>query len=277
LKINRLVIKISSVSCFAFALILLFSNCKTSKTTTTTPTPIAETSKINTISDVLAILEKNQIKPEWMSGSVGLDYEGKPMNISGSMSIRYRRDSLIWVSIKKFGFEGARAKITKDSVLVVNYIQGNYIAENLTYLEKKYGLPADFNTVQNILLGNPIFLTDKSKLKMERDATTNDLILRGGDDKWQTTYRLNPNDFSIKSMLFEQPLAQRSLKIECENYQILRGYENDTKKFSFLRRLLLDSPQSGKVKLEMEVDDNIEINVPKNIKFEIPSHYEKMD
>jgi Domain of unknown function (DUF4292) len=277
LKINQLVINKISVSCFAFALILLFNNCKTSKKATATPTPISETSKINTVSDVLAILEKNQIKPEWMSGSVGLDYEGKPMNISGSMSIRYRRDSLIWVSIKKFGFEGARAKITKDSVLLVNYIQSNYIAENLNYLEKKYGLPADFNTIQNILLGNPIFLTDKSKLKMERDAATNDLILRGSDDKWQTTYRLDPTDFSIKSMFFEQPLAQRSLKIECENYQILRGYEGDTKKFAFLRRLLLDSPQSGKVKLEMEVNDNIEINVPKNIKFEIPSHYEKMD
>jgi hypothetical protein len=276
LKINRLVIYKISISCLAFALILFFSNCKTKKITTT-PVPVTEIPKINTISDVLAILEKSQIKPEWMSGSVGLDYEGKPMNISGSMSIRYRRDSLIWVSIKKFGFEGARAKIKTDSVLVVNYIQGNYIAENLNYLEKKYGLPADFSTVQNILLGNPIFLTDKSKLKMERDAATNDLILRGADDKWQTTYRLDANDFSIKSMLFEQPLAQRSLKIECENYQILRGYERDTKKFSFLRRLILDSPQSGKVRLEMEVDDNIEINVPKNIKFEIPSHYEKMD
>jgi Domain of unknown function (DUF4292) len=277
LKINQLVINKISIPCFAIVLILLFNNCKTSKKATSTPTPVSETSKTNTVSDVLAILEKNQIKPEWMSGSVGLDYEGKPMNISGSMSIRYRRDSLIWVSIKKFGFEGARAKITKDSVLLVNYIQSNYIAENLTYLEKKYGLPADFGTVQNILLGNPIFLTDKSKLKMERDAATNDLILRGADDKWQTTYRLDPTDFSIKSMFFEQPLAQRSLKIECENYQILRGYEGDTKKFAFLRRLLLDSPQSGKVKLEMEVNDNIEINVPKNIKFEIPSHYEKMD
>ena len=277
MKINNLVIKKISVLCFSFALISLFGNCKTSKKATTTPTPVTEPTNIKTVSDVLDVLEKNQIKPDWMSGGVGLDYEGKPMNISGSMSTRYRRDSLIWVSIKKFGFEGARAKITKDSVFLVNYLQSNYIAENLSYIEKKYNLPADFNMLQNILLGNPIFLTDKSKLKMERDAATNDVILRGADDKWQTTYRLDPTDFSIKSMLFEQPLAQRSLRIECENYQILRGYENDTKKISLMRRLLLDSPQSGKVKLELEVDDNIEINVPKTIKFEIPSHYEKMD
>jgi hypothetical protein len=277
LKINNLVIEKISILCLAFALIFLFGNCKTSKKATTTPTPVTDATKINTVNDVLAILEKNQIKPEWMSGEVGLDYEGKPMNISGSMSTRYRRDSLIWVTIKKFGFTGARAKITKDSVFMVNYLQSNYIAENLNYIEKKYNLPADFNVLQNILLGNPIFLTDKSKLKMERDAATNDVILKGADDKWQTTYRLDPTDFTIKSMLFEQPLAQRSLRIECENYQILRGYENDTKKISLMRRLLLDSPQSGKVKLELEVNDNIEINVPKTIKFEIPSHYEKMD
>jgi Domain of unknown function (DUF4292) len=281
LKINNLVLKKINISGLVLgltcALILIFSNCKTSKKATTTPTPVAETFKTNTVSDILTILEKNQVKPDWMSGDVGLDYEGKPMSISGSMSTRYRRDSLIWVTIKKFGFAGARAKITKDSVFLVNYIQSNYIAENLNYLEKKYNLPLDFNMIQNILLGNPIFLTDKSKLKMELDAATNDVILRGADDKWQTTYRLDPKDFTIKSMLFEQPLAQRSLRIECENYQILRGYENDTKKFALMRRLFLDSPQSGKVKLELEVDDNIEINVPKTIKFEIPSHYEKMD
>jgi hypothetical protein len=277
LKINILVIKKISVLCLGFVAIFLFENCKTSKSATATPSPVAEKPKTNTVNDILAVLEKNQIKPDWMSGDVGLDYEGKPMNVSGSMSTRYRRDSLIWVNIKKFGFGVGRAKITKDSVFVVNYIQNNYIAENLNYLEKKYSLPADFNTLQNILLGNPIFLTDKSKLKMERDAATNDIILRGSDDKWQTTYRLDPTDFTIKSMLFEQPLVGRSLKIECENYQILRGYENDSKKFSYLRRLLLDSPQSGKVKLELEVNDNIEINVPKTIKFEIPSHYEKMD
>jgi Domain of unknown function (DUF4292) len=277
LKINILVIGKISILCLAFAVMFLFENCKTSQKATSTPTPVAEKPKTNTVNDILVILEKNQIKPDWMSGDVGLDYEGKPMNVSGSMSTRYRRDSLIWVNIKKFGFGVGRAKITKDSVFVVNYIQNNYIAENLSYLEKKYSLPADFNTLQNILLGNPIFLTDKSKLKMERDAATNEIILRGADDKWQTTYRLDPTDFTIKSMLFEQPLVGRSLKIECENYQILRGYENDSKKFSYLRRLLLDSPQSGKVKLELEVNDNIEINVPKTIKFEIPSHYEKMD
>jgi Domain of unknown function (DUF4292) len=277
LKINILVIEKISILCLGFAVIFFFENCKTSKKAAATPTPVAEKPKTNTVNDILVILEKNQIKPDWMSGDVGLDYEGKPMNVSGSMSTRYRRDSLIWVNIKKFGFGVGRAKITKDSVFVVNYIQNNYIAENLSYLEKKYSLPADFNTLQNILLGNPIFLTDKTKLKMERDAVTNDIILRGADDKWQTTYRLDPTDYTIKSMLFEQPLVGRSLKIECENYQILRGYENDSKKFSYLRRLLLDSPQSGKVKLELEVNDNIEINVPKTIKFEIPSHYEKMD
>jgi Domain of unknown function (DUF4292) len=285
LKINQLFIEKISISilksifvvCFVFLSILIFENCKTTKKTTTTPTPVAETPKANSVSEVLSILEKNEIKANWLSSEVDVDYEGKPQNISGSMSVRYRRDSLIWLTIKKFGFAGARAKITKDSVFLVNYLQSSYIAENLKYLETKYGLPADFSVVQNILLGNPIFLTDKSKLKMERDVATNDIILRGADDKWQTTYHLDPTDFSLKSMLFEQPNAQRSLKIECEKYEILRGYDNDTKKLAHFRRLILDSPQSGKVKVELDISDDIEVNIPKTIKFEIPSHYEKMD
>ena len=167
--------------------------------------------------------------------------------------------------------------MTPDSIFIVNYIQSTYIAQDLKYVEQKYGIPADFKTLQNILLGNAVFLTDKNMLKVEKDLS-GDIILRGSDAQWKNMYRLDSQADMIKEMVFEQPATERFLKITYENYAILRGYANDQKKFPYIRTLNMESPQTGKISITIEVDaDGLEVNVPKNIKFEIPSHYDRAD
>jgi hypothetical protein len=40
----------------------------------------------------------------------------------------------------------------------------------------------------------------------------------------------------------------------------------------------MESTQTGKVSVELEVDaESLEVNVPKNIRFEIPSNYQRVD
>ena len=255
---------------------LTFQACKSAQKATTTSVK-TETATANplSISTILSKIEGNEIKADWLAGDVDADYKGKPMSISASMNARFRRDSVIWLNVKKLGFNVARAKMTPDSIFIVNYIQSNYIAQDLKYIEQKYGIPADFKTLQNILLGNAVFLTDKNALKVEKDAS-GDIILRGSNAQWKNMYRLDSQADMIKEMVFEQPATERYLKITYENYAILRGYANDQKKFPYIRTLNMESPQTGKISITLEVDaDGLEVNVPKNIKFEIPSHYDR--
>ena len=249
-----------------------FQACKSSNKVATSVVKPDVTPPLS-IQTIFKNLENNEIKADWLSGDVDADYKGKPMNLSASMTTRFRRDSVIWLNIKKLGFNIARAKVTPDSIFVVNYIQSNYIAEDLKYIEKKYNIPADFKVLQNILLGNAVFLTDKNQLTLGKDAS-GDVILRGSDERWKNTYRLDPQGTTIKEMIFEQPISARFLKISYENYSILKGYGNDQKKFPYIRTLNMESPQTGKISITLEVDaDGLEVNVPKNIKFEIPAHY----
>jgi hypothetical protein len=260
------------------ALQLLFiTACKTSKkVVVTTPAVSATPLSINAI---LTHLADNEIKADWMSGTAGVDYSGKPMSISVSTEVRYRRDSVIWMNIKKLGILNlARVKITRDSVYVLNNINANYMAKDFKYIENRFGIPANFDILQDILLGNPVFLTEKDKLKIEKDASSNDILLRGSNDQWQTGYHLDPATLSVKNMHFEQPISGRSLKITYEAFHPLRGYKDGKTYFSYLRTIDVESPQTGKAQIVMEVDaDDLEVNVPKTIKFEIPSHYDKVD
>ena len=255
---------------------LAFQACKSAQKATTTTVKV-ETVTVPplSISTILSKIEGNEIKADWLAGDVDADYKGKPMSISASMNARFRRDSVIWLNVKKLGFNVARAKMTPDSIFIVNYIQSTYIAQDLKYVEQKYGIPADFKTLQNILLGNAVFLTDKNALKVEKDPS-GDIILRGSNAQWKNMYRLDSQADMIKEMVFEQPATERFLKITYENYAILRGYANDQKKFPYIRTLNMESPQTGKISITLEVDaDGLEVNVPKNIKFEIPSHYDR--
>jgi Domain of unknown function (DUF4292) len=269
------------VKYFNWTLLCLFAlvACNTAKktTTTSTKTPKPDTKAALTVNDILIRWAENDIKPDWLSNDATADYAGKPMNVSGAMNVRFRRDSIIWINVKKAFFNVARIKMTPDSVFMVNYIQNNYVAKDVKFVEKKYNIPADFKLVQNFLLGNPIFLTDAKKLTLERDPS-GDILLRGKDERWQATYRVDEKTMELKEMLFEQPSANRTMKISYQNYDILRGYAKGDSKFSYLRTIQVESPQTGKVSVTIEVDtDGLEVNVPKNIKFEIPSHYSRMD
>ncbi len=261
------------------ALTLTLFACKTSKKTSTktiTTTPTFANAPLS-ISTVLLKMQGNNLDFERMNGDAGVDYRGQPMNIAVSSTVRWRRDSVIWMNVRKLGFTVARIQVTRDSVFVVNYLQSNYIAKNLSYIEKTFGVPLDFSILQDILLGNPVFLTDKDKLTLEKPID-GDVILRGKDTRWKATYKLDATNFTVKEMLFEEPGTNRLLKICYKNYGNVRVPNGTQQNFSYLRTIDVESPQTGKVSVVLEVDaESLEINVPKNIKFEIPNHYQRMD
>jgi hypothetical protein len=264
---------------FYITIIIGILSCNTSKKTTTTtslpekPTTVSPLS----IAGILSNLKAREIKAEWLSSDMDMDYQGKPMSVTASMNARFRKDSIIWMNVKKLGFNVARAKITPDSVFLINYLQSNYVARDLKYIEKQFNLPADFKMLQNILLGNPVFLTDTKQMTFDKVAS-GDIVMKGKDSQWQTSYTLDALGETLKEMLFEQPLANRSMKVTYGNFDILKGYGKNDMKFAYLRTLNIESPQTGKASISLEIEpSSLEVNVPKTIKFEIPAHYERME
>ncbi|MDQ2769602.1 MAG: DUF4292 domain-containing protein [Bacteroidota bacterium] len=95
----------------------------------------------NTAFDFLSIKGKAQVT---MKG------EKKGANIS----VRMRRDSIIWVSAGLAGFEGVRAILTRDSVHVINKLEKTYFSGGYDYLSKLLNVPVSFEQMQTLLLGD---------------------------------------------------------------------------------------------------------------------------
>jgi hypothetical protein len=99
-------------------------------------------------------LKKAVFAPEWMEGKCQLQMETEGSNLSGQGIIRVRRDSAIWVSLRKLGFEVGRALILKDSFFYLDRLNNVFEAHPISFIKEKYQLPGDFLHLQALLLGN---------------------------------------------------------------------------------------------------------------------------
>jgi Domain of unknown function (DUF4292) len=271
--------KIHVLCALLFAGTLAITACKSAKktqsTTVTAPTPNGAT-PLSTDA-ILKLMEANAPVAERMTGDGDVDIESAKLNQSATANIRWRRDSVIWLNVKKFGFNVARAQVTRDSVFIVSYFQSSYVAQPLSYVEKQFGLPADFELLQNFLLGKPIFLTDKKQLTLNTPKE-NTVILRGSNERWTAEYQFDKSTQLLNEMTFSEPKMQRTMKISYEKYEPLKNGDGKQRPFAYLRTISIESPQTGNVKVGIEIEaGGLEVDVPKAIRFEIPSGYSRMD
>lgn len=213
-------------------------------------------------------LIQNQLKAEWLVGRARVSLAEGSFAQSGTAELRMRKDSVIWMSVRKFGIEGARALITTDSVFLIDRLNRRYAAEDLSFIAERYNLPASFGTLQAMLLGNPIFLGANQMELMPSDSV---LLLESESNGRKSIYGIQAADYRLESMRFEESAAQQTLTNTYEDYRALSDGQN----FSYLRQIDVDSPSTGTLGFRMEFS-KVEVNVPTTIRFEIPKQYTRM-
>ena len=93
---------------------------------------------------------------EWLTANLSIQAEGNGMaynDLSGQ--IRMRKDSIVWLNVTAtMGVEVLRAKISNDSVWLLNRLEKTYLAEPLDSVSAQLGIPLSLPLVQILLLDN---------------------------------------------------------------------------------------------------------------------------
>ncbi len=241
----------------------LLATCKSIKQVAS---PIGAIKNLPADSLVQHLLD-NRIEADWLSAKARVTFRGEKKTQKANLNIRLRKDSVLWMNVKKLGIEGARILITLDSIYIVDRIHKEYVVTDFSMLQDQYHLPADFNTLQNVILGNPLLLSGV-KLTTQTDSTTQHHLASSDDAEPTRDYWLNGWSKVLEKMVFLDFRNNRKVKIEQSDYRELDKSEN----FSYFRSLNMSSPQSGDLTIEINLS-KVEIDVPKTIRFEIPDHY----
>ena len=93
---------------------------------------------------------------EWLTANLSIQAEDNGVlfdDLSGQL--RMRKDSLVWLSVTAtMGVEVLRAKVSSDSVWIVNRLEKTYLAEPLDTVSAQLGMPFSLPWIQTLLLDN---------------------------------------------------------------------------------------------------------------------------
>lgn len=121
----------------------------------------AHADSLRYIREVYGKLAANTIDYKTFSAKMKVEYwdkDGKGPDLT--VFVRMQKDSVIWLSVNAtvFSYEAFRVLITPDSVKLLNKQDKIAQLRSVKYLEEVAQIPFDFKTVQELIIGNPLFL-----------------------------------------------------------------------------------------------------------------------
>ena len=183
------------------------------------------------IKKVYSAVTKNHIDFTTFSGKIDLNYEdadGKQYNVTAHL--RMHKDSVIWLSITAIlGIEGLRVYITRDSLKMIDKQNKIYTARSVSFLQEVTALPLDLFTLQELLLGNPVFL-DSSILSYSKSDNTISLQCNG--TFFKNLFTVGETDNLVQSSKLDDIDLQRSRTcfLSYSDYENKTGFNFSTKR-----------------------------------------------
>lgn len=195
--------------------------------------------------------------------------EGEDVAADASANFIWVRDSALWVNIKKFGMEVSRALITPDSFFLLNRIDKTVLMASRHDFQRRYHLPDGLPILQHLLLAEAWL---PENVAFQADIKDSLHRLSGSDGRFLMDYRIEEGTFWLRQGTFLQPAEGQWLSQTCARFQKL---PRSGAFFPYFRRIELFSPESGYFRADIDFTQ-IEINVDKPFRFDIPDHYQRL-
>jgi hypothetical protein len=225
---------------------------------------------LKTIAETMDKLHSNYIRYNTFNAKIKVKYEdskGKQPDITAV--VRIVKDSAIWVSLSAtiINVEVYRMLITKDSVILMDTREKEVQYRSLDYLQEVTAIPFDYKTIQDILVGNPIFLD--SVVVAYKKIDDKILVSTAGNFFKHLLTLSADNKLVLRSKLDDVNVARnRTADITYDDYENRDGIN-----FSTRREITV----SEKNKLDIRLNyKQYEFNKELSVSFKVPKNYKRL-
>jgi len=229
-----------------------------------------EIDSLKMVHQTMSNLLSKRIDFTTFSGKIKVEYEdshGKQPNTTAY--VRIIKDSMIWVSLyaTMFNIEAFRILITKDSVFVLDKINKEAQLRSIDYLEDVTGIPFDFKTMQDIIIGNPVYMDSSNIVSYKK---TGDRILMSTIGTYFKDLLTLSNDsslFLLHSKLDDVDVNRnRTADLTYDDYDTKSGMN-----FSTYREITVSEKNKLDISLYYKQYD---FNKDLSISFSVPKNYQ---
>jgi cell division protein FtsL len=264
----------------AFVAMLCVQSCHTTRqinkaiaTKDTTVIDAVNTSaadSLKMIQETIDRLHSHYINYTTFSAKIKVEYEdskGKQPDVTAV--VRVIKDSAIWVSLSAtiFTVEVYRMLITKDSVIVMNTREKEVQYRSLDYLQEVTQIPFDYKTIQELLIGNPVFMdTTITAFKKAEDK----ILISTVGSFFKHLITLSAfNNLVLHSKLDDVNVARnRTADITYDDYENKNGID-----FSTYREITVSEKNKLDIRLKYK---QYEFNKELSVSFKVPKNYKRL-
>ncbi|GEM_PF-1860640 len=285
--------------CFLLVLLAGASACKTKRVVERSPLINISTNSL------LDLVDANNFDFKSLSGKLSVNSSSELHSGAFKVNMRIAKDSAIWLSVTPaLGIEAARILIDQDSVKFIDKLKSQYFVGGIDAMDTILAYAAGYPFLENLLIGNPVeinpedkytsfvdglnyVLQTKSKrklrkavdLKSPRTATDSVFaeVLRAKkyekvtrkyseDDLILKRYFIRPGDFKVETILIDDILLNRALKIYYSRFEVVDG-------IAFPMQIKIEmSTTEGTSTFDLEYT-RIKTNEAQSYPFKIPDKY----
>ena len=217
--------------------------------------------------NLINTLNTNRIDFKTFSAKIKVDYEdakGKQPDVNAF--VRMHKDSIIWISINAtfLSIEAFRILITKDSITILNKLEKQVEYHPFSFIETIAKIPLDFKTLEDVIVGNPVYLGDKV---VSYKVTENRVLLSTIGKYFKNLLTLSSNNNLIeRSKLDDLDVTlNRTGDLTYSKYESKSGIS-----FSTYREITVAEKTKVDIKLDFkQYDFNPALSYP----FAIPKNY----
>ena len=243
------------------AFVILAGGCKVKK-------PVANSAPAEsmTMQALWNDIQKSRLNFDWFYAKVDAEVGMDGFTMSGQADIRIRKDSVLFLSLRKFGFELVRVLIRPDSAFIVNRMEGNFMALSVDSFQTMTGFAFGYPDLEDLMVGNQL---TRGFVPFSAVTAEDGYLLKSGSEQIQTDYRIGP-DLRVQEVTYRD-LEGRSVEASIGGYDELEAYPGTgtARNYYFPQKSNFEYSLSIRIK-QMEVDQ------VKPIKFEIPANYTRL-
>jgi hypothetical protein len=206
---------------YIIGLVILVASCSTyrkvqvikdalSKNDSTSTELVSKKPKVDSAAIVKGILQKIELaKIDFvtMNAKFKVDYETLKNADNYIVNVSIQKDKAIYLTVRgALGVIGLKALINKDSVVLIYPLSKKVERKPLSFLQEVLKIPFTFSTVQDLIVGNPIFMentkvvsfkTNNGKLQVGlTGALFKSLIILSEDNTKVLNLKLDDIDFN---------------------------------------------------------------------------------
>ena len=222
---------------------------------------------IKLVNETLKAFGDHRIDFKTFSAKIKVDIEdskGKQPDITAV--VRIIKDSAIWVSLSAtfLNIEVYRVLITKDSVILLNKQNREVQYRSIDYLQEVTEIPVDFKTMQDMLIGNPVFYEDSiNSYKQSGDF----ILITYVGEIFKNLLTLSAESKLLKHIKLDDIniSRNRTADITYDSYETNNGTS-----FSTYRQIIASEKNKLDIRLNFK---QYEFNKELSVTFNIPKNY----